>query len=442
MPAVNCLLPVLLCLFLVACSENSEEEPAAEQPNVILIMVDDMGYECIGSYGSTYKTPVLDSLASRSIRFTNCISQPLCTPTRVKIMTGKRNYRNYDFFGHLNSSERTFGNVMQEAGYSTLITGKWQLNGLAYKDTLTHWSDATRPHQFGFDEYCLWQLTKTRSEGERFSHPLIEQNGAIVPVDDDSYGPDIFCEAALDFIERKREEPFFIYYPMVLVHEPFVPTPDSENWADVEARYEIDTAYFREMVTYTDKIVGRFLAKLEELNLSDNTLLLFTADNGTHNTIYTPTEQGIIRGGKGQPTDAGTKVPFIASWPAKMQGGQVFDGLIEFSDFFPTLAEIAGQEVPSDGKSFYALLAGEPYEERSSVFVHYDPRWGDYVNRFRSRFVRTKDYKLYHNGNFYYLPNDVLEHHPLPADSLTEEALTIRAQLQKELDAAPAWVEK
>jgi len=262
-----------------------------------------------------------------------------------------------------------------------------------------------------------------------------------VPVDDSSYGPDIFCEAALDFMERKQEEPFFIYYPMVLVHEPFVPTPDSENWADVDARYAKDTAYFREMVTYTDKIVGRFLAKLEELGLTDNTIFLFTADNGTHNTIYTPTDHGIIRGGKGEPTDAGTKVPFIASWPAKMKAGKVFDGLIEFSDFFPTLAEIAGQKVTSDGQSFYPLLTGELYEERSSVFVHYDPRWGKNVNRFRSRFARTKAYKLYHDGRFYHLPDDVLEQKPLSADSLSEEVLSVRAMLQEELDAAPAWEE-
>jgi len=139
----------LILLFgTLACSEP---ETDAERPNVILIMVDDMGYECMGSYGSSYETPVLDDLASRSIRFTNCISQPLCTPTRVKIMTGKRNYKNYDFFGHLNSSETTFGNIMQQAGYSTLITGKWQLNGLAYKDTLRHWDDKNRPPQFGFE---------------------------------------------------------------------------------------------------------------------------------------------------------------------------------------------------------------------------------------------------------------------------------------------------
>ena len=131
------LLIILLLLAFVACQADKTQD----NPNVILIMADDMGYECLGSYEDiSYSTPVLDSLASQGIRFSHCISQPLCTPFRVKIMTGLYNYRNYDYFGYLNSNQITFGNLMKDAGYATCIAGKWQLNGLAYKDSIPGWA--------------------------------------------------------------------------------------------------------------------------------------------------------------------------------------------------------------------------------------------------------------------------------------------------------------
>jgi len=145
-------------------------------------MADDMGYECLGCNGSTeYRTPVLDNLASKGIRFEHCYSQPLCTPSRVKIMTGKFNFRNYEDFGYLNPDENTFGNLLKDAGYATCIAGKWQLNGLNRDNPGNQ--DVTRPYHFGFDEYCLWQLNRKRSEGERFANPLITQNGEDLPRD-------------------------------------------------------------------------------------------------------------------------------------------------------------------------------------------------------------------------------------------------------------------
>lgn len=421
---------------LSACTSKEENK----RPNVILIMADDMGYECLSTYGSlSYQTPVLDSLAAHGIRFEQAVSQPLCTPSRVKIMTGLYNYRNYDHFGHLQDEAYTFGNLMKEAGYATCIAGKWQLNGLAYKDELTNWNDASRPQQFGFDEYCLWQLTKTRGEGERYADPLIEQNGKVLENLEYSYGPDIFADFILDFMERKKDSSFFIYYPMVLVHDPFVPTPDSEAWTDKNMRYQNDTSYFKDMVAYTDKIVGRIVDKLSVLDLDDNTIVIFTGDNGTHPTIYTQMDERIIQGGKGNTIDAGTHVPLIAYWPDKIKSGAVYGDLIEFSDFFPTLADVVGKEVESDGKSFYALLNRQEQKVRNTAFVHYDPRWGENVNRHRNRFVRTLDYKLYQDGNFYHLKEDIREESPLSDESLSEEERRIKAMLEKELEKHPAW---
>ncbi|MEK6478629.1 sulfatase-like hydrolase/transferase [Catalinimonas sp. 4WD22] len=419
-----------------SCSSGHENR----RPNVILIMADDMGYECLSTYGSlSYQTPVLDSLAAHGIRFEQAVSQPLCTPSRVKIMTGLYNYRNYDYFGHLQNEAYTFGNLMKEAGYATCIAGKWQLNGLAYKEELTHWNDANRPHHFGFDEYSLWQLTKSRGEGERYANPLIEQNGQVLENVEDSYGPDIFADFILDYIERKKDSSFFIYYPMVLVHDPFVPTPDSEKWENEEMRYQNDTAYFKDMVAYTDKIVGRIVHKLRELELDENTILIFTGDNGTHPTISTKTEERLVRGGKGNTIDAGTHVPLIAYWPEKIREGLVYENLIEFSDFFPTLAELVGKQVKADGKSFYPLLSGQAQQARENAFVHYDPRWGENVNQHRNQFVRTLDYKLYQDGNFYNLKQDILEENPLSAANLSEEEKRIKASLEDELNKHPAW---
>ncbi len=412
----------------------------SQKPNVILIMADDMGYECLGTYGSTsYQTPVLDSLAANGIQFAHCISQPLCTPSRVKMMTGLYNYRNYEYFGYLNENQYTFGNLMREAGYQTCIAGKWQLNGLAYKNEIPSWNDASRPQQFGFDEYCLWQLTKARSEGERFANPLIEQNGKVLERNEDDYGPDIFADYILDFIKRKKEQPFFVYYPMVLVHDPFVPTPDSEEWADKDRRYENDTAYFKDMVAYADKIVGRIANKLQELGLDENTLLIFTGDNGTHPSITSHTKQGAIQGAKGNTIDAGTHVPLIAYWPMMIEKGKHYSSLVEFSDFFPTFADLVGKTVKSDGKSLYPLLTDDNYQSRETAFVHYDPRWGKNVNRYRNQFVQTIDYKLYQDGSFFNISDDPREQNPLNEDSLTGTEKEIHSRLAREMRWHPEW---
>ncbi len=417
---------------------SCQQEEESDRPNVILIMADDMGYECLGVYGSTsYSTPRLDQLAQDGVLFDQCISQPLCTPSRVKIMTGQFNYRNYEYFGYLDTAYQTFGNVMKEGGYATCIVGKWQLNGLAYKDELGDWQDASRPQRMGFDEHCLWQLTRARREGERFANALIEVNGEALPRDSSMYGPDVFTDYLIDFVGRNKQQPFFVYYPMVLVHEPFVPTPDVEAWEDPNRRYEKDTAYFKDMVAYTDKLVGRIADSLASWGLLDNTLLIFTGDNGTHFTIHSATVDGWVQGGKGNTTDAGTRVPLIAHWPAGGQSGVVHPSLIEFSDFFPTLADIAGRATPSDGLSFLPILTGGDYEARQTAFVHYDPKWGTRVNQYRNQFARTVRHKLYDNGLLYDLESDPQEQSPLDTTKLGEEAVREYRLLKGELARHP-----
>lgn len=430
---IHFLFSVVIIMLATGYYSYAEKTPA--KPNIVLIMADDMGYECLGSNGSlSYLTPNLDRIAGQGIRFSHCIAQPLCTPSRVKIMTGNYNYRNYEYFGYLNPNQKTFGNYLNEAGYSTCIVGKWQLNGLSYD--LPGKDDLNRPHHFGFEEYCLWQLNKLGKEGERYANPLIIQNGKKLEGLGNAYGPDVFSDYVCDFIDRKADTPFFIYYPMVLVHDPFVPTPDSPEWSDASKRYEKNDRHFKEMVEYADKLIGKVESKLRAKGVLENTIFIFTGDNGTNVSITTKTKQGSVKGAKSFTIDAGCHVPLIVNWPYSMKKGSVYDPLIEFSDFLPTLLEAAGIKYnPSDfdGKSFFSVLKGDQSPTRETVFVHYDPQWGK-TGENRNRFAQTIGYKLYRDSRFFNIIRDPLELNPLVNLSAAEKAT--RADLQNILDKA------
>ncbi|MCG6190878.1 sulfatase-like hydrolase/transferase [Maribellus maritimus] len=421
--------PFYILLFVLPFVFSSCKKEKEKLPNIVLIMADDMGYECLGCNGSTeYKTPALDRLATDGIRFENCYSQPLCTPSRVKIMTGKYNYRNYEDFGYLNPNQITFGNILKEAGYSTCIAGKWQLNGLNRNNPGNQ--DVTRPNHFGFDEYCLWQLNHTRAEGERYANALITQNGVDLSCDvTDCYGPQVFADFVCDFIDRKAKAPFFIYYPMVLVHDPFVPTPDSPEWSDPGRRYEKDTAYYADMMNFTDKIVLQIESKLKEKGVWDNTLFIFTADNGTNRAVISETSYAKVKGGKGLSVNTGNHVPLIVSWPEKTKGNATVDNIISFADFLPTFCDAAGVEsskYKTDGESFYSLLTGEDTEKQNEIFIHYSPRWGTFSH---DRWVMDDTYKLYKDGRFFNTSLDTLEKNPLL--DMTREERDLKSRFEK-----------
>lgn len=401
---------------------------ASKKPNIVLIMADDLGYECLGCYGGqSYKTSVLDELARTGVKFEHCYSQPLCTPSRVKIMTGQYNFRNYTNFGVLDPSQKTFSHLLQGCGYVTCVVGKWQLYGSVNQSAEVR-GTGSLPDQAGFDEHCLWQIVK---RGSRYKDPLMIRNGE--PVEDfrGKYGPDISCDYALDFIDRHKSKPFFLYFPMALVHDPFVPTPDSEDWS--KKNHKNNTKYFADIVAYMDKIVGRVVGKLDALGLRGNTLFVFTGDNGTNKSIKSKMPEGIIQGDKGETTDGGTRVPLIANWPGVIPAGKVCGDLVDFSDFVPTFADAVGTVIPAnmkvDGRSFLPQLRGEKGKPREWIFCHYDPRWG---KRPKRRFVRDKRWKLYASGDLYDVRADVLEQNPNPTGPGAVEA---RERLQAVLDS-------
>jgi arylsulfatase A len=384
----------------------------ARKPNIILIMADDLGYECLGCNGGlSYKTPILDRLAESGVRFTHAHAQPLCTPTRVQIMTGKYNFRNYTQFGALKPGEYTFGHLLQDAGYKTCVVGKWQLAGRVKRDEKP--VKGTMPRKAGFDEHCLWQI---KFKGTRYWRPSVNTNGTLRKDIDDKYGPDVFCDYSLDFIDRHAEQPFFLYFPMALTHNPFIPSPDSDD-AD-EARsaksWKSDSRYFADEVEYMDKIVGRILDKVESLGLGEQTLIIFTGDNGTNSQIVSETVNGSIRGAKGRTIKAGTHVPLIVRWSGVTPRGKVNDDLVDFADFFPTFAQVAGAKVPADypwdGVSFLPQIKGEIGKPRDWIFTHYEPKWGKWK---KARYVMDKRYKLYEDGRFFDTDNDALEEHSM-----------------------------
>lgn len=438
------ILNLIVILFLTfSCSLKNDRD---KKPNIVLIMADDMGYECVGVNGSTeYQTPNLDRLAKSGIRFTNCYSQPLCTPSRVKIMTGKYNFRNYEDFGYLNPKEKTFGNMLKEAGYATCIAGKWQLNGLNRNNPGNQ--DLSRPYQFGFDEYCLWQL---HLKGNRYAAPLLTQNGNVVQHDAGKYGPRIVADYIIDFMERKINQPFFVYYPMILPHSPFVPTPDSPEWSDPLKRNENDTAYFADMIAYTDEIVGQLESKLEELEVWENTLFIFTTDNGTHRSVYSQTKNGNIKGAKGESINHGNHVPLVINWPDKIKQAKVFTGLVDFADFLPTLADAAGisrSTYNTDGESFINVLNKKHNRKaKNEIFIHYTPRWGwPSANNQHNRWVMNSEYKLYRDGRFFNTTDDPLERKQLKKLTQKEEKIKTRYEkilTEKEKEFPFEWNDK
>ena len=432
-----------------AATQRSTGQQTASRPNIILIMADDQGYETIGANGgASYKTPNIDRLAANGMRFENAYAHPLCTPSRVALMTGQYNFRNYTSFGELRLSEKTFGHLLRDAGYKTAIVGKWQLSE----------GDFQAPFHFGFQEYLLWHFgTRVNgvqtpgAQGSRYWDPVFYHNGKQLPDTKGKFGPDVMADFVADYIQKHQGEPFFLYYPLVLPHDPWVKPPDYRGSGDfpdqlgpgggrrgsppVGGESEEGQRRFAAMVEYVDKVVGRVTAQLDALKLSDKTLVVFTGDNGTYPALRSTIKGREIKGDKGRPTDAGTHVPLIAQWKGHIPSGKVNQDLIDFTDVLPTLADVAGARLPAgvtvDGRSFAPQLRGEKGQPREWIFCHYDPRWANFAF---SRYAQDRQYKLYDDGALYDYRRDPLETSPLAQASLTPAQQVRRQKLQKVLD--------
>jgi len=427
------------------------ELAAAERPNVVLILVDDLGRELLSSYGGTsYRTPRIDRLAREGLRFKNCYATPLCAPSRVEILTGCYSFRNYMSWGELPDGAVTFAQRLKQAGYATCFAGKWQLGG---------WEQTPpRVVQAGFDEYISYDAFKLLEDaregrGNRFWGGTILENGRSRRLE--RYGPDEYSDFVIDFIHRHRNEPFLVHYCMTLMHRPFHPTPKHPDapqpgepppaaWLGNRG----DAENFTAMLAHVDMIVGKFLDALDELQLSDNTVVIFTSDNGTDNkaeaqSIRSEYHGGQVPGGKYFPTELGANVPLMIRWPGKVAAGQSSPALIDFTDLMATLCDLADAALPADqicdGKSLQPLFT-QPQREHKRVLY----TWGNFEHNSKKykrpakhtdsllHIVRDERWKLYSDGRLFDLNADEFEKRPF--DSTTNpEIRTARDRLETEL---------
>lgn len=426
---------LVLPLLIASAPAPAAADKGSSRPNIVLILADDFGYQCVtANGGQSYQTPNLDRLAASGVRFEHCHVQPLCTPTRVQLMTGKYNIRNYVQFGMMLRTETTFAHCLKRAGYVTGICGKWQLG-----------REVDSPRHFGFDESCLWQQTRRPS---RYGNPGLEYNGVERDFNNGEYGPTLVNDFALDFIERHKKVPFFLYYPMMLTHDPFVPTPDSKEWDPKanETSAQKGEKFYADMTAYMDKMVGRVDAKLAEAGIRDNTLLLFVGDNGTVARVVSRFKNTDYPGGKGTTTERGTRVPLIASWPAVAKRGTVNTDLISSVDFLATLCEAAGATLPdkTDSVSFLPQIKGGKGTPRPWLYFWYSPRLN--ADPAAREWVFDHHYKLYQNGRFFDLSKDPFEAKPLDTASLDAAASAglskLRGALAQFRDVRPAELDR
>jgi arylsulfatase A len=375
-----------------------------EKPNILLILADDLGAECLGCYGGTsYRTPNLDELARTGLRFANCYATPLCSPSRVELMTGRYGFRtgwtnliDRDTPEFLNPKEFNFAHLLKSAGYRTAVAGKWQL--AEFEKHPNHVNEC------GFDEYRCWAWKLDGRRTERYWNPVTWENGKARVGKPGEYGEDLFSDFLIDFMKRNQSNSFFAYYPMTLVHAPFDPTPDSGLATGRKKQKKAESkSNFPAMVAYMDKTVGKLVAALDEVGLREKTLILFTGDNGTARDVVSKANGLQIRGGKGNVTHIGAHVPLIASWKGTVKRAKVLQDLVDFSDVFPTLAELAyadtSDSLKIDGRSFAPQLRGQHGNSRDWIFV----QLGD------QRLIRDERWLLHDDGRVYDPRCDPLE---------------------------------
>ncbi len=397
--------------------ENVALSAQRAKPNIVFILGDDWGLDDTGCYGSDRhknRTPNIDALAAGGIRFERCYSAPLCGPTRCEINTGRYAFRTGGLTNPVSGQPKSRDEyplawILTEAGYDTCHAGKWRQMG-------------ETPRDWGFGEYIFddtaggwyWQKTYTK-------------NGQLVETPEEVYCPDVYHEFAVDFLRRHGPKgsasgkPFYLYYASHFVHAPILRTPDSKPG-------ETDpVTLYNDNVAYLDKQVGLLVTEIDKLGLRENTLFVFSTDNGT---VGQPNSIGgrKINGVKGTMLEGGSRVPLIANWKGVAPAGRVLKDLVDFSDILPTFAEVAGAKLPQgviiDGHSFAPQLLGQKGQPREWIYVQLGRRW----------YVRDDGWKLNQAGELFDMKDAPFVEQLVPEDSKDEAAVAARKRLQAVLD--------
>lgn len=360
-----------LCALGAALPVSSVRGEDRKPPNIILILADDLGYGDLGCFGSAIPTPNLNRMAEEGARLTSFYSaSPVCSPSRAALLTGRYAVRTgvvnvllSDSTNGLSASETTLPRVLKESGYRTGCFGKWHLGSLP----------EFLPGRHGFDEYFGVPYSNDM-------YPLpVMRNSQVVQGSGDQEGlTDAFTDAAIDFIGRNKDVPFFVYLAHTAPHIPVVP---SERF-----RGKSGHGIYGDVVMEMDASVGQVLDAVKANGLDDNTLILFTSDNGP----WYQGSAGKLQGRKGSTYEGGVREPFIARMPGRIPGGTVCSGVASMMDLLPTIAGLCGANLPvkADGLDIWPMLTGDrPFVDRDQL-LFFDNwqlqcvRWGPWKLHF------------------------------------------------------------
>jgi len=455
-----------LTMLLPSCMNNQSNEGEEQKPNFVFFLVDDLGWTDPGCFNSSfYETPNIDRLASDGMRFTNAYAAcPVSSPTRASIMTGKYPARinTTDFFGawqpeewrrntpllpaayqeKMPHEELTIAEALKSHGYNTFFAGKWHLG-----------PEGWFPEDQGFDVNKGGIERGGPYGGKRYFSPYGNERLSDGP--DGEHLPDRLATEASKFIEINKNNPFLTYLSFYSVHTPLIGRPDlvekyKKKALSVDstlirfipegkrmARQVQEHAVYAAMVEAMDQAIGKVMSKLKDLNLLENTIVIFMSDNGGLSTSEgSPTSNLPLRAGKGWLYEGGIREPMIISWPGVTKKGSVCDFPVTSTDFYPTILDMADLEPLNeqhiDGISISRLLKGKKLKNKRPIFWHY-PHYGNQGGQPGSA-VRLGSYKLIH---FYY--NDVYELYNLDTDigeqnNLVEELPEKVEELKRILD--------
>ena len=421
---------VVGCLWALVALPSVALAAPSDRPNIVFILADDLGWQDLGVDGSPWHhTPHLDRLAAESLRFTNAYAPaPICSSSRSAFLTGRSPARlHFEFVTKLPGtpvdphelqipiyplnlplSEFTVAEMLRGVGYRTGLFGKWHVS--AHNGGYLDWSTTHGPLQQGFEE----------GDQEFGSHPYGDKNRSaaeLAALADGDYGADALTDKAVGFMRRHRDEPFLLWLSHYYVH---TPVHSRAHWLaeDIASRLPADTdpsrATYGAMVETLDALVGRVLSELDELGITDNTLLVFTSDNGGHPRYAA---NGPARGSKWNTYEGGIRVPFMVRWPGRVRPGSISRTPIIGTDLFPTLAAVVGAtpdpKVPLDGVNLLPLWEGRESVVRDGPLVWHFPYYhpetdfdeqlsevgvNDFAvsQTFPQSAIRVGDYKLIH----------------------------------------------
>ena len=388
--------PTLIALLFCLISATAKSD---DRPNLILIIVDGMNRDGVSCYGAQHQTPNVDRLAKQGVRYETAWCIPIDTSTQVTLLTGQYPFR-HGWLRHddvprwggegLNWKKfTTFARSLRDSGYTTAIGGKWQINDLEKQ------SDALK--QVGFDEHCVWtgvesDHTETR-QADWNGHTMTNGRRTTGP-----YKPHTINSFLINFIQRKREKPFLVFYPMPLAHA--LPTTNPQNKMRVTQGEE---SPFAGNVNRMDQLIGELVEAVESTGLGQNTLIVFTGGNGSAAAGISNKKPSAKR--PDRESDWGAHVPFVVRAPFLTSGDRVSRDLIDFTDLYPTFLELAEIAPPKDarldGRSFVPSLrdSEDPFEKRNWIFS----QAGDF------RMIRDWQHFLDSRGNFHDLNKDPLQ---------------------------------